>query len=169
MRNQCRICLRDFDTWQHLENHLRAQKSCIGAWYVCKRCFKSFKTPTLLKVHQSSKIICKKYPMEIFEDEKSTKLTDLIWLLTQVDFENLDPETVRQILEGCHTKDYILTFFKMLTTKNLDAALECCDQAKNVTLLKTLQKVADTNYDRIACDRIRKYLNAKLTSQSLFS
>lgn len=45
-----------------LPRHLKQRKSCIGAWYVCKRCTEPFETESKLTRHQSRKQVCQLRP-----------------------------------------------------------------------------------------------------------
>jgi len=58
----CYKCGEAFADERSLERHLNSQRSgsCIGVWFVCRRCLNFFDTPSELKRHQSLKRGCAK-------------------------------------------------------------------------------------------------------------
>ena len=56
---RCDKCDRKFSDKKALQDHLtRRYKSCIGIWYVCKRCNGFFDTPSAISRHQGLKTAC---------------------------------------------------------------------------------------------------------------
>ena len=56
----CYKCSESFSDKHSLDRHNKRSGSCIGVWYVCKRCLDFFDKPSELRKHQSLKRGCSK-------------------------------------------------------------------------------------------------------------
>jgi hypothetical protein len=56
---RCNRCNKVFSDPKALKHHHSIRElSCIGMWYVCKRCLQHFDTPSTIRAHQSRKKVC---------------------------------------------------------------------------------------------------------------
>ena len=56
---KCEKCGKIFADEYSLKHHMEKRTtSCIGIWYVCRRCLQCFKSASLIKIHQQQQKLC---------------------------------------------------------------------------------------------------------------
>jgi len=123
---QCPKCDGTFADEKTLEQHIRRKKgSCIGAWYVCKRCTRFFSHQSELERHQSSKNPCLLYPTTPMQSDIPKEVA--AWIRYE-----------KAIRDNLSTRNYLERVVRRRNLTELTNVLEACSAVDDLPILLEL-------------------------------
>jgi uncharacterized C2H2 Zn-finger protein len=123
---QCPKCEATFADEKTLEQHSRRKKgSCIGAWYVCKRCTRFFGHQSELERHQAAVKPCLLYPTAPMQPEIPKEVS--AWIRYE-----------KAIRDNLSTRNYLERVVRRRCVPELMNVLEACSVADDLPILLEL-------------------------------
>lgn len=145
----CGKCGVVFANNRSLEKHERSKNgSCIGAWFVCKRCTRFFDRQCDLERHQASTIVCASQimtpldanvPREVsawIRYEKAIRDNQSAAVYLERVVKRMQPDEVHTVLEACSLAD-LDVFLRHLVV------LRDCDHGSFIKLLSQVSNFAN--------------------------
>ena len=116
----------------NLENHLKKykKKSCIGIWYVCRRCGQFYEYESVLKEHQANKNMCKLLISSPLQPDMPKEMTAKIRYLKAISesggslneylkraMRRASKDEITNIMEACSINDLTYVFNTLSDSK----------------------------------------------------
>ena len=162
------VCPKCGETFKNLKHHLEKikKKSCIGVWYVCKRCGEFFEFESALLRHQSTKSVCELRTSTPLQPDIPREMSAPIRYLKAInDCGSKQEYLQRAVKRGL--KQELLNVMEACSLDDLAAIFDAVQKSYPAHLFKILAVMSDfANQETVSLEKramIREFVDRNVT------